>query len=191
MVMAKKAKSVKSKSKKALRSTGGVKGRTVKKAAKAKIGSKTAKQGKASKSTSAGGGSAGTGPASVSTGKGLSPLEIGLDLVAKFNSGKAGLDDIGHFSKDLVSCEGLGVGMEWRGRRAVDEKNAWWMQEHIMHGGSAEGPFVGSTGFAVRFTMDVETKSSGARESMEEIGVYTVRDGKIVREEFMYLAPSR
>jgi hypothetical protein len=38
--------------------------------------------------------------------------------------------------------------------------------------------------------MDVETKSTGAREWMEEIGVYTVKDGKIVREEFMGFAPA-
>jgi hypothetical protein len=34
--------------------------------------------------------------------------------------------------------------------------------------------------------MDVETKSTGKRETMNEVGVYTVQNGKIIREEFMY-----
>ena len=57
-----------------------------------------------------------------------------------------------------------------------------------MHGASAEGPFVGATGFAVKFTIDLETKSTGKRETMTEVGVYTVKNGKIVQEEFMYHA---
>ncbi len=60
------------------------------------------------------------------------------------------------------------------------------MSDNVIHGASTEGPFVVSTGFAVRFRMDVETKSTGQRRVMDEVGVYTVEDGKIVCEEFMY-----
>jgi len=34
--------------------------------------------------------------------------------------------------------------------------------------------------------MEVRDKASGATRTMKEVGVYTVRNGKIVREEFMY-----
>ena len=37
--------------------------------------------------------------------------------------------------------------------------------------------------FAVRFALDV-TPSGGARMTMEEVALYTVRDGKIVEERF-------
>ena len=37
--------------------------------------------------------------------------------------------------------------------------------------------------------MDVTPKMTGQRVSMVEVGVYTVEDGKIVREEFYYNAP--
>ena len=53
-------------------------------------------------------------------------------------------------------------------------------------GGVAEGPFVGATGFAVKFRMDIKDNSTGRRTLMEEIGVYTVLKGKIIQEEFMY-----
>lgn len=122
----------------------------------------------------------------VKTGRGPGPLEIGTDLVSMFNRGQLKEIEDKWWSPKIVSTEGTGVAMEWRGRRAVNTKNSWWTEDHVMHGGSAEGPYVGSTGFAVRYRLDVETKSTGVREVMEEVGVYTVHNGKIVREEFMY-----
>ncbi len=123
-------------------------------------------------------------PVPVKTGSGPTPMELGAKLVADFNNGKMGLTDA--WSKDIVSIEGLGTSMAWHGRKGVDAKNAWWMSDHVVHGARAEGPYVGATGFGVKFEMDVETKSTGQREKMVEIGVYTVKNGKIVQEEFMY-----
>lgn len=34
--------------------------------------------------------------------------------------------------------------------------------------------------------MDVTSKSTGERVKMDEVGVYTVEDGKIVEEHFYY-----
>lgn len=127
-----------------------------------------------------------TAPKAVKTGSGLSPLEVGKDLVSMFNSGKLGEIEAKHWSPKIVSVEGVGVSMAWSGKAAVEAKNQGWMMDHVIHGASAEGPYVGATGFAVKFRMDVETKSTGERTTMEEIGVYTVQNGKIVREEFMY-----
>ena len=134
-----------------------------------------------------GGGSAGLAPFSVKTGSGLSPVEIGSKLVADFNVGKADITDE-LWSKDITSIEGLGVNLGWKGRKAVDEKNNQWHVTHKIHGASAEGPYVGSTGFTVKFKMDVEDTSNGQRIIMEEVGVYTVKNGKIITEEFMYFA---
>lgn len=125
-------------------------------------------------------------PVAVKTGPGMSPMEIGSKLVADFNAGKMHLNEM--WSPAIVSIEGVGVSQAWNGRKAVDAKNAWWASEHTVHGASAEGPYVGATGFAVKFVIDVETRSTGTREMMTEIGVYTVKNGKIVQEEFMYRA---
>jgi ketosteroid isomerase-like protein len=48
------------------------------------------------------------------------------------------------------------------------------------------GPFLHGDQFAVRFTLDV-TQPNGERTVMEEVGVYTVRDGKITEERFFFL----
>jgi len=129
-------------------------------------------------------------PVDVKHGRGPGPLEIGQDLVARFNRGEFRQIEDTWWSPKIESVEGFGMAKAWRGRKAVEAKNNWWMQDHVIHGASAEGPFVGADHFAVRFRMDVETKSTGKREQMDEVGVYTVKDGKIVREQFMYLIPA-
>lgn len=128
-------------------------------------------------------------PAPVKTGGGASPMEIGQSLVGMFNRGEFAEVEIKWWNpREITSVEGVGVAMAWTGKSAVDEKNQGWMADHVIHGASAEGPFVGASGFAVRFRMDVETKATGQRQVMDEVGVYTVKNGKIVREEFMYSA---
>ena len=123
-------------------------------------------------------------PKAVSTGKGASAMELGAALVQRFNAGN--MEMTGDWSPKIESIEGLGVSQVWAGRKAVDAKNAWWSSGHTVHAASAEGPYVGATGFAVKFAMDVEVKETGKRQPMTEVGVYTVKNGKIVREEFMY-----
>ena len=81
------------------------------------------------------------------------------------------------------SCTQLHLGS------GVPRKNQWWVDNHEVHGLEVDGPFVGDSQFAVRFKMDVTAKASGQRMQMTEVGVYTVKNDKIVREEFYYNAP--
>lgn len=152
---------------------------------KARAKAKGAKRGAPKKTKRA----SGLDPVPVKSGRGPTPAEVGADLVGKFNRGQLGEIEEKWWSRDIVSCEG-GANMEWRGQKAVHAKNAWWGQDHAIRGASAEGPYIGATGFTVKFRIEVETKSTGVVETMEEVGVYTVRDGKIIREEFMGLCPA-
>jgi len=127
-----------------------------------------------------------TAPVPVSTGSGSSVGEVGASLVALFNAGKFGDVERTWWSPSIVSCEGAGVNSEWRGRKAAEAKNAWWYGENEMIGASAEGPYLGASGFAVKFRMEYKVRASGEIKNMTEVGVYTVNKGKIVREEFMY-----
>lgn len=138
----------------------------------------------AAKGKPAGGGKGGVFP--VSTGSGATPEQVGKTLVTMFNGGKLREIEDFYWTPDIVSCEGMGVGMEWRGQQAVREKNAEWGKGNKIVSARAEGPFVGSTGFAVKFAIEIEKIPGGTREKMNEVGVYTVRDGKICREEFMF-----
>ncbi len=67
-------------------------------------------------------------------------------------------------------------------------KHAWWNENHEVHAVDVEGPFIGGAAdrFAVRFEVDVTPKGR-ERTRMTELALYTVRDGRIAEEEFLYL----
>jgi hypothetical protein len=54
-----------------------------------------------------------------------------------------------------------------------------------MHGGWVSEPLVGGNYISFAMGMDVTYKGMG-RQKMEEISVYEVKDGKIVKEQFFY-----
>jgi ketosteroid isomerase-like protein len=54
-----------------------------------------------------------------------------------------------------------------------------------MHGGWVGEPIVGGNYIAVAMGMDITMKGAG-RMKMDEIAVYEVKDGKIIKEEFFY-----
>ena len=88
---------------------------------------------------------------------------------------------------DIVSYEAMDGPMAvCEGKEAVKQKGAWWAENHEVHGASVEGPYLNGDQFAVRFTMEVTPKATGERVTMDEVGIYTVKDGKIVEERFYY-----
>jgi ketosteroid isomerase-like protein len=90
-------------------------------------------------------------------------------------------------SANIVSLEAMdGPMARVEGTAAVKAKSDWWYGAHEVHSVTAEGPYVNGDQFTVRFAMDVTTKETGQRMQMQEVGLYTVKDGKIVEEKFMY-----
>ncbi|QKC84969.1 SnoaL-like domain-containing protein [Mesorhizobium sp. NZP2077] len=88
---------------------------------------------------------------------------------------------------DIVSYEAMGGPMAVaRGKEALKQKGQWWQENHEVHGGSVEGPYVNGDQFAVRFKFDVTPKATGERVTMDEVGLYTVKNGKITEERFYY-----
>ena len=47
------------------------------------------------------------------------------------------------------------------------------------------GPFIGDDQFAVQYTWDVTFKPTGQRIKNTEMALYTVKDGKMVQEQFL------
>ena len=91
------------------------------------------------------------------------------------------------WAEEVVSREAMeGPMAELRGREAVKGKSEWWYANHEIHSATTEGPFVHGDQFALRFEMDVTVKETGQRIQMAEIGLYTVKDGKVVEERFFY-----
>ena len=54
-----------------------------------------------------------------------------------------------------------------------------------VHGGSVSDPVIAGNKFAISIILDATMKGQG-RMNMEEIGVYDVKDGKIIKEQFFF-----
>jgi len=92
------------------------------------------------------------------------------------------------YDKDIVSVEASaseGESVEKRGIDQVRGKIDWWLNAMEVHSFTATGPFVAHDRFVVQYDADVTEKNSKKRFQLSEVGVYTVKNGKIVREEFL------
>ena len=92
------------------------------------------------------------------------------------------------YDKDIVSVEARtmdGSSPETKGIEGVRGKTDWWLQNMQVHSAKVSGPFVAHDRFVVQYDIDVTDKNSKKRMQMSEVGVYTVKNGKIVREEFL------
>jgi hypothetical protein len=97
------------------------------------------------------------------------------------------LDEL--FAKDAVSVEAAappGQDRTSRGLDAIRAKGKWWADNHTVHGEELDGPYPHDDRFAVHFRYDITFKPENRRFPMSEVGVFTVKDGKVVKEEFFY-----
>lgn len=112
--------------------------------------------------------------------------EIAEDLVAMCKRGEFDASGEKYWAEDVVSLEPMPGDMaEIRGKAGVRAKGEWWVANHEVHNVTVEGPYVHGDQFAVRFRMDL-TPKGGERVMLDEVGVYTVRGGKIAEERFFY-----
>jgi hypothetical protein len=91
------------------------------------------------------------------------------------------------YDPNIVSVEG--DGKETVGQNPVIKKSEDWVSDKAFNGETVAGPFFNGANpdqFVVYFTLDVTPKATGKRITLEEVGVYTVRDDKITREQFFY-----
>jgi len=115
---------------------------------------------------------------------------VAEELVSFCRAGK-NMDAINSlYSPDIVSIESMGnetMPREQKGIDAIRGKNQWWGENNVVHAADVQGPFVGNDDkFAVYYNYDVTFKPTGKRNNMEEMALYTVKDGKVVREQFFY-----
>jgi hypothetical protein len=116
--------------------------------------------------------------------------EVGTKLVGLCDKGEFRKAMETLYAQDIVSVEPSNMPnmpAEMRGLEQVRGKTDWWEKNMEVHQSKVSGPFVARDKFVVQFDIDATDKSSGKREKMTEVGIYTVKDGKVVREEFMPL----
>ncbi len=116
-------------------------------------------------------------------------LAVGKKLVDFCKSNKV-VDCIKElYSKDIESREAMDspdMPAESRGIDNALKKNRQWEESMEVHSSQVDGPFPLGDRFAVHFKYDTTDKKTNKRWAMEEVGIYTVKDGKIVKEEFFY-----
>ena len=115
--------------------------------------------------------------------------EVGKKYVALCKEGRFDECLNSLFAKNAVSVEaGAPPGMDRTasGLDAIKAKGKWWADNHTVHKAETFGPYPHDNRFAVRFVFDITHKPSGKRMTMDEIGLFTVDNGKITREEFFY-----
>ena len=118
---------------------------------------------------------------------------VAEELVAFCRAGR-NMDAINTlYSPDIVSIESMGneqIPRETKGIDAIRQKNKWWGENNEVHSSVVDGPFVGEDKFAVYYNYDITFKPTGQRTPMEEMALYSVKDGKVVREQFFYRTTS-
>lgn len=122
----------------------------------------------------------------------MSVQDVAVKLVEMCRKGQFHEAITALYSADIASVEPMAMGgmpAETQGIQGVLGKGKWWVDNHEIHSMVTDGPFIHGDKFAVMFTMDVTNKPTGKRHKGTEIGVYTVSNGKVVREEFFYGVP--
>lgn len=119
----------------------------------------------------------------------MTTMDIANKLVALCREGKEHDAQRLLYAEDAVSVETgalPGQDLEMKGLAAIRSKAEWWYANHEIHQVTITGPWPNGDRFIVGFKMDVTPKATGQRFQMEEMALYTIRNGKIVREEFFY-----
>lgn len=92
------------------------------------------------------------------------------------------------FSQDALTIDSIAY---TQGRTTEGLANLLTNHDHFqsgieaVHGGFVSQPLVAGNFFSVSMGLDV-TMKDGNRMNMEEVVVYEVKDGKIVKEQFFY-----
>jgi ketosteroid isomerase-like protein len=121
-----------------------------------------------------------------------STLQVGKKLVELCRAGKSMEVVETLYSQNIVSIEpqaSPAMPARMEGLAAVKGKNQWWYANHEVHRATVEGPWPHGDRFIVRFSYEATAKAgpmAGKRFTMEEAALYTVKDGKVVQEEFFY-----
>lgn len=117
----------------------------------------------------------------------MTTQEIADRIVAlnRENNHAAAYDEF--YTDETVSIENWSAEpMVYKGLAAIHEKAKKWEESvEELRSVTVSEPLVSDSSFAITFIMDITYKDANMPSGiMTELGIYTVKDGKIVSEEF-------
>jgi ketosteroid isomerase-like protein len=112
--------------------------------------------------------------------------DVAQSLVSMCRAGKFEEPYGALFAANARSVEATGEAAD--GISAIRAKGKTFSEKNNVNRFTVGEPCVGGDLFAVPFTFDITEKATGKHMNLQEIGIYTVRDGKIVEERFLYSA---
>jgi hypothetical protein len=119
----------------------------------------------------------------------MNTYEIGKKYVALVQEGRREECLSTLFSHDAMSVEAAefpGRERTVKGLDGLRAKSKFFLENNEVHKIEVFGPYPNDDRFIVRFVLDVTFKPNGQRRAIDEVGLFTVADGKITREEFFY-----
>lgn len=117
----------------------------------------------------------------------MTPTEVAHRLVELCRQGAYETAQLELYASDAASLEPEGSPTpNIKGRDAIIAKGKQFVESMEIHGGSVSDAIVAGPFFSLSMTLDLTPRAGGARFTMEEICLYEVRDGKVVREQFFY-----
>lgn len=121
----------------------------------------------------------------------MTTKEIGQKLVDLCKAGKNAEAMKALYANDIVSREAAappGQQAESKGIDSCLQRNKEWAAAHDINKANVDGPYPNGDKFAVMFDYDLTRKADKKHLHMKEVALYTVKNDKIVREEFYYTA---
>lgn len=108
--------------------------------------------------------------------------EVAKAFTAMLREGKDASEALWH--ENVSSIEAMGGSLAVRGKEAVTAKGAAWYATHEVLCFAVEGPSVNDDQRARYTEIDIAVGADGQRSQMKQVGLYTVRHGKVVAERF-------
>jgi ketosteroid isomerase-like protein len=118
----------------------------------------------------------------------MNTRDVAIDFTDLLKQGKDAEAAAKYNAPDIVSLENMdGPMARVSGTEALRQKAEWWVSSHEVHRTTVQGPYLHGDQFAVHLGYDVTRKADGQRMTIDEIGLYTVKGGRITEERFFYL----
>lgn len=118
----------------------------------------------------------------------MQTLKVAEAMVAMWRAGKLLEAGEAYWADDVVSIEPFQGDMaRLQGKQALAGKGKWWVGAHAVRSLEVGEPYVNGDQFIVRFTFELTVRESGVEMSLDELGAFTVRNGKVVEEKYFVL----